>query len=307
MKLLKILKYQKAKLSGKKIWVFCHIQKTAGTTFQREISKVWFPSRLILPIGKLATPNREFGEKKQLEVELIEEQKLRRVKVKLFLEESNKEVTNKGKFYLGGHRVYGLADELGIPVQHFSFIREPISRLVSNWFHHKDKGSSKRSDVHSDCEQFIRNSNPLAHYIQAYLTIEETTNFFLRYVERFPEHPSTSYRKFTLESRKFTPDIYSEMQKLAFSRIDKAIPLITERFDDSLAILSGLMEKPLVPFEPQRVGKSSYDRDLIQEMLPDLRKLHPESTDFYNRQITRFEYLMERRSTKDALKKIKKS
>ena len=197
---------------------------------------------------------------------------------------------------MGGHKVYGLADELGIPVQHFSFIREPISRLVSNWFHHNDKGSSKRSDLHSDCEQFIRNSNPLGHYIQAYLTIEETTNFFLRYVERFPEHPSPKYRK-------FTPDIYSEMERLAFPRIDKAIPLITERFDDSLAILSGLMEKPLIPFERQRVGKSSYDRDLIQEMLPDLRKLHPESTDFYNRQITRFEYLMERRSTKDVLKK----
>ena len=58
MKLLKILKYQKAKLTGKKIWVFCHISKTAGTTFQREVSNVWFPSRLILPFGKLVTSHK---------------------------------------------------------------------------------------------------------------------------------------------------------------------------------------------------------------------------------------------------------
>lgn len=265
---------------GRKIWVFCHVPKTAGTTFQREISKAWFPS------GRHVFSHRHFS---------LEEQKRRRDKLAL-------RSKGEGVSYVGGHYVYGLADGLGIPVQHFSFIRDPVSTLVSYWFHHLNKpgGPSLEwvGNKYESCEQFVRGENPLDTYINAYLSVEELMSFDQRFRERFPGCARNSISVINSSIRKDAPDIYDEKTALAFARIDRAIPLISERFDDGLTVLSAVMNKPVISYQRQRETGPSRERDIALEMLPDLQKCHPESMAFYDRQVSRFENLMERRSTR---------
>lgn len=273
----------------KKIWVFVHIPKTAGTTLQREFHPKWFPKGAhIFGFGGFVHDDIKMREK---------EQKRRREKF------AGNTIRQEVKL-ISGHDVFGLANDFGIPVQHFSFFRHPVDRMVSYFFHHQLKAeqnneSSGWSEIiaqFKNCEGFIANTDPMLEHYYSYLTMEENFAFEKRLRKKLGAyHPlqasQTQFRKLAeMTLPNACPEIYEEMKEKSLPRIEAAIPLISERFDESLQCLAKLMDKPIYPYERQRVNKSHDENRLeILDKLPELRRLHPEACEFYNEQVSRFE------------------
>jgi len=271
-------------VSDDRLWIFVHIPKTAGTTFNRTVARSWF--RTNAHIFQYAG----FGP---------EEQVRRRAKLK-------ERAGNRDVSYVSGHDVYGLGDGLQHDTQYFSFFRDPVMRLVSLWFHHRyrDGGKAIRPDWqtlfdrYGNCADFVRDTNPLAEYVYSYLTQEENWAFDKRLREILPADDFFAQSQSLVRNLAMmtlpqeAPDLYEEMSSLAFSRIDQALPLISEKFDEGLEVLGAMMGKKPVAYQRQRQSPAAKaEREEVLELLPELRAYHPEAMAFYQKQVDRFEAL----------------
>lgn len=275
---------------SEKTWVFVHIPKTAGTTLARSISPTWFPDR------RHVFSYAGFS---------AEEQVRRRQKL-------TERLNYEGIDFVGGHDVYGLLDHLPLKAQHFSFFRDPLERLVSLWFHHKHKPNPAPSwswliQHVGTFEFFAEAVNPMSEFLYSYMTQEENWAFDARLRERLPsDHIYSANQTIVRNLAMLTlpehaPDIYEEMKQIALPRIDATIPLISERFEESVNYLAAIMGKRKTSYARQRPSLAAEgEREEALAVIEKARAKHTEASAFYQARIAHFEALLKAQPKSEA-------
>lgn len=223
-----------------------HITKSGGTTFNKSVLPAWFGQDSVLLLSRTATSNPDARQRWRA---------------------AGPQEWN-GLYAAAGHDFVGVGEQSGRRLIKFAFFRDPINRAASKWYHHLNKaapsGNMRRliERHNGDVCSYLLEAELSFDYFRAFLPLE----LHIAY------HKSV---KLCSSSDQFVQR-YPELWK---AMLDKAIHnmasldymFITERFEDSIKILAGAINKPVPKLVSHRVGKIPIDvSNRIRLMRPEL-------------------------------------